>query len=952
MVESQLLHTPAPPLMLEREAELAALQAMLGAAQGGDGRLVVVEGNAGIGKTRLLAEARQRAEEADFEVLSARGGELEGEFAFGIVRQLFEVPLAAASAAERSELLAGAAGLCASLFASAPAASASGGAEGSFAMLHGLYWLAANFTARRPTLLVVDDLHWADEPSQRWLAYLAHRLDGLPLLLLLGMRPPAQATTPVLTTGLVADPAAVVIRPATLGKESADVLARVRLGAEPDAAFTAALHEASGGNPLYLVAVLDALCRNGTAPTVEEVSRVLDLGPQAIARTVAGTIARLPADAVELLRAAAIVGDQAALPLAAALARIDVAAALAAATVLVDADLLRRDNPLEFTHPIVRSAVLEGMTVGERVGAHRRAGEALLDGGASPEQAAGHLAQTVPAHDAFVSATLRRAAEQSMAQGAPEAAVAYLRRALEEPPAPEERLDVLHQLGIAQLNTSVAAGSDYLRRSLAELDDVAARPDVSLAYAQSLIMLGNQREAIDLIRSTSDAVRTRDPVLHWRLEGLLIIAAQYDPALYALAAERLGAVRRAETDRRVTSGLLLAACASEEARRGVSLGAAVDYAERALASGALEPEDEVFRMHALFTLTLAGKAEEAARAYAAAIAASRTQGNLNNVSVLHLFRGLLRTQRGELLAAEEDIDWSSDPAVGQSPLHAAYHHGYLADVLIERGELDAARDLVNRPLPECVEGHRIYLEYARGRLRLESGRPGEALAAFTVVGQIAEPLGIRNPAWVPWRSQAAIALHRLGRTNEARELARQELELARLWGAPRTVGISLRALGLIEEGETGQDLLRQAVELLAHSPARLEHARALIDLGATLRRANNRRDARQLLREGIDIAHRCGATPLVELANAELAATGAHARTILLCGLDALTASERRVAQMAAEDLSNKEIAQALFVTVKTVEQHLGRAYRKLDISSRRQLGAALAGPAAASAPA
>jgi DNA-binding CsgD family transcriptional regulator len=142
--------------------------------------------------------------------------------------------------------------------------------------------------------------------------------------------------------------------------------------------------------------------------------------------------------------------------------------------------------------------------------------------------------------------------------------------------------------------------------------------------------------------------------------------------------------------------------------------------------------------------------------------------------------------------------------------------------------------------------------------------------------------------------------------------------------------------------------LREAVAVLAHSPARLEYARALVDLGAALRRGNSRSEARQLLRQGLELAHRCGASALVKLANEELAATGAHARTILLTGLDALTASERRVAHMAAEDLSNKEIAQALFVTVKTVEQHLSRVYRKLDISSRRQLGDALGGPAEA----
>ena len=160
---------PPPSLLLEREAELAALEAMLGAARAGDGRLVVVEGSAGIGKTRLLAEVRALAQADELEVLSARGGELEGEFAFGIVRQLFEAPLAAASAELRAELLSGAAGLSGSLFASAPTPSGEA-AESSFAMLHGLYWLAANFASRMPTLIVVDDLHWADEPSLRWLA--------------------------------------------------------------------------------------------------------------------------------------------------------------------------------------------------------------------------------------------------------------------------------------------------------------------------------------------------------------------------------------------------------------------------------------------------------------------------------------------------------------------------------------------------------------------------------------------------------------------------------------------------------------------------------------------------------------------------------------------------------------------------------------------------------------
>src|SRR3954470_19695762 len=223
MATTHLPQTTAPSLMLERETELATLEALLAAARDDEGRLVVVEGSAGMGKTRLLAEARKLAELAEFEVLTARGGELEGEFAFGIVRQLFEAHLAAATDDVRAEMMSGAAGLSATLFMSAPTTASGDGAESSFAMLHGLYWLAANFASRGPVLLVVDDLHWADEPSLRWLAYLAHRLDGLPILLLAGTRPPEQANIPALVTEVLSDPAAIALRPGNLGRQSAAV---------------------------------------------------------------------------------------------------------------------------------------------------------------------------------------------------------------------------------------------------------------------------------------------------------------------------------------------------------------------------------------------------------------------------------------------------------------------------------------------------------------------------------------------------------------------------------------------------------------------------------------------------------------------------------------------------------------------------------------------------------
>ncbi len=329
-----------------------------------------------------------------------------------------------------------------------------------------------------------------------------------------------------------------------------------------------------------------------------------------------------------------------------------------------------------------------------------------------------------------------------------------------------------------------------------------------------------------------------------------------------------------------------------------------------------------------------------------AIELAQTHGDVLSLAILYLFRARLRAEVGDLRAAEEDLRPIERMAFQDAAVLQPYWAGYLAEVLLERGELAEAQRLVERPSAVAQRGHFLNFFRVRGLVAFRAGSPEQALTEFRAAGDLARSLRIENPAFTPWRSEAALALHRLDRWDEARELAHEELELSRTWGAPRTVGISLRALGLIEGGRTGEQLLRESVEVLADSPARLEYARALVDLGAALRRGNRRSEARQLLRQGLELAHRCGATALVALANEELAATGAHARTILLSGLDALTASERRVAHMAAEDLSNKEIAQALFVTVKTVEQHLGRVYRKLDISSRRQLGAALgAGP-------
>jgi DNA-binding CsgD family transcriptional regulator len=280
-----------------------------------------------------------------------------------------------------------------------------------------------------------------------------------------------------------------------------------------------------------------------------------------------------------------------------------------------------------------------------------------------------------------------------------------------------------------------------------------------------------------------------------------------------------------------------------------------------------------------------------------------------------------------------------------------YLAAILADALIEQGKLDEAAAALDRvglaaSLPE--DARLLFFPNIRARLRMLAGDLAGGLADTLEVGRHAEPLGGRNPAFLAWRSQAALALLQLGEQDEARRLVGEELELARAWRAPRALGAALRAAGLVEGGGRGLALLHEAVEVLTDSPAKLEQAKARTELGAALRRANRRSEAREQLRRAVELATICGATPLAARAETELRATGARPRRIALSGIESLTPSERRVAQRTAEGGTNREIAQALFVTPKTVEVHLSSVYRKLGISSRSQLPAVLAEPARA----
>ena len=947
-------------LLLEREAQVAALEALADAARHGGGRFVVIEGSAGIGKTRLLAEARAIAGSAGMRVLAARGGEFEGGFAYGIVRQLFEPLLASVSPDLRAELLSGPAALVEPLFGASPlAASQDASAEGSFALLHGLYWLAANVALQQPTLFAIDDLHWGDTPSLRWLLYLTRRLDGVPLLVAAASRPPeGESREPALVVELIADPEAAAIRPEPLGRASIVVLARESHGLEPDDAFCAAVETATGGNPLFVGAVLDAVAREGTSPTAEQVPRLLEIGAQGVSRVVGLRLARLQPEALALLRAASILGDGTELRQAAALADVNTSVLGAAAAALVRLDLIRREDPLEFFHPVVRSAVYETLDVVERDAAHRAAAELLLEAGAQPESAAGHLLRVAPQDDPFVVSTLRQAAERSLAQGAADAAVGYLSRALAEQIDPVARAEVLVELGFAERRTNGPAAADHLRAGLELLADRSRRCAVALELGRALWFTDRIAEALAVFeRALEEVDRERDPDFYELLLAELISSAWWVAQTYPIAEARIGELDLDALHGGLGSEMLLATMAHYEYRLGLRRERAIELAQRALVPGNLPASGSLAFIYAVTALRGSGLPDEAVSVFNEAVAQARRRGDVFNVAYMLMWRGQCQTDRGDLRAAVADLREAIDLSVAHGMLAAwPYNIGFLAHALLEQGEADeAARVIDQGDFPEQLpldQFHLVYVGLYRGRLRIETGSPERGVDDLLQVGETVRRLPFDNPSCVPWRGGAAEGLRLLDRKDEARALADEELALARRWGDPLAIGASLRVLGLVEGGTPGIRLLREAVEVLAGSDARLEHARALVDLGAALRRANRRTEARERLREGVDLARSVGALRLAGRANDEIAATGARPRKALQTGLDALTASERRVAQLAADGMSNKEIAQTLFVTIKTVEVHLSHAYRKLEISSRAQLDKALLTPAPSPAPA
>ncbi|WP_432824244.1 AAA family ATPase [Dactylosporangium sp. CA-092794] len=982
---------PDRPL-LERHDQLEALAAAATAAGAGSGRFVLVAGAAGLGKTRLLAEARRVAARAGFAVLSARGAELEREFGFGVVRQLAEPALSALDPRRRAALFAGAAAPAAAVLDTVGGAPAAG----DFASLHSLYWLVANACKGRPLALFCDDLHWADEASLRFLAYLLPRLDGLRLLVAGSARPGEPDAPRKLLDLISADDACRVLPLTPLSPPAGAEVLQALLPGTAHPAFLAACHAAAGGNPLLLRELAETVQLRGIAATAGNAERIAGLRTDAVGRRVRLWLDGLPDAGVRVARAVATLGGEATLATAAELAGVGLPAALAAVADLERADILRPlpadgtparfgdvtdleradiPRPLpadgasarggagagpeqggalpplpgggasgryEFVHPLVRTAVYEGMGLAGKADWHRRAARLLAAGGAPAERGAAHLLRIPADGDPESARTLRRAADGALGRGAPDAAVAYLERCLAEPAGREARLELLTRAGTASTLVDVGAGVAYLREALDLTAEPRPRAVIAYTLGRALSYTGRNDEALALLARAEGWVPAHDEELRRRLIATRVNMAMYFTRHGAPArAAELAALRDLPPHESAGGRMLDCVLAMHDGMAGDPGG--VPRAERGIGDGLLVREalgDAA--LHGGWATLLAADRPGAMGLLDAAVAAAHRTGSQFALTGVLTFRGMGWYWRGQLAEAEADLRGAIRAAeVAGIGAGRPFAGPYLMLTLIEQGRLDEAAATmrwigVPDPAPPIGPWY-LYLD-ARAALHHARERHADAAASALAAGESFARHGFDNPAFVPWRTRAALALHLLDRSAEARELAAESLRRARRWGAPRATGHALRVLGLLTGGPEGLDRLAEAAAILAPSPARLEHATALRDLGSALRRAGRRADARTHLAEALELAQVCGATVLARSARAELRAAGARAAGRDRSGPRVLTPSEYKVAGLAALGHSNRAIAQRLFVTPKTVEVHLSSVYRKLRVTDRRAM--------------
>jgi DNA-binding CsgD family transcriptional regulator len=887
---------------------------------------VTVSGIAGIGKTSLLDAASASAAARGWTVLRATGDELESEFAFGVVLQLLEPVVTTGP----DDLFDGPASLARPLLDSRGEPLPDDSAL--FSVLHGVYWFLANLAEQGPVALVVDDAHWADLASLRWLHYLAKRIEEHPVALVLGTRPvPAGPTGRVLASLA----AGTTVSP---GRLSADGVARLVRDERPDLVLDEAgrWHDLTGGVPLFVRELIRA------GDVLSSAQAAVDESLQ----TVRARLERLSPTARDLVAAAAVVGDGAPFWHAERVAGLG-SGEPTTRRELVDAAILDDATVVRFTHPAIREAVERSVPSTTAEHLHGAAAALLLDTAAAPEVVAHHLMASPPAGSPEAVEVLERAARRARFSGDPQQSAIWLRRALTEAPAEPARTRLLADLSVAEAAAGDDAWGDTLARSIHAMASCRDRAELRLRVARSLAFRGRLEPATEVLRTALDEAEGED-LGELRLELLASLAAtsRIDVSRRLHLDEELAAaLAGADLDHSPAARAVLSHLTYDRALSGAPSRDIQQMGRQAVLHPAVDDDevtDNPAAYQALLALHFADDAEGVERVLDRWFDVAARRAHETLFGLASNARCMLRLSEGLIADAVVDGQAAVETMRRERRVTLAGAAGNLALCHLERGRVDEALEVLR--LPEG-EGHwrssasYTHWLYCCGVVKLASG-DARGVDELREVVERQRALGAVNPATIPAPFALAQALASTC-PGDAWAVFEEADAVAERFGSPRSLAAAARTRAVLEPA-AAEAHLRRSESLVAHGPWGRERMQTRVALGELLLTRGDRDGARSPLRLALAEADAGGASRLADAARALLLATGARPRRAAVAGPAALTPTERSVALLAAGGSTNREIAAQRFVSVKAVEYQLANAYRKLGISARAQLAAAL----------
>ncbi|MEN3537592.1 AAA family ATPase [Microbispora sp. ZYX-F-249] len=911
--------------MVEREAELALLEALLAGAVMGRGRVALVDGAVATGKSMLLHTFAEQAIELGALAVSATGSPLERDMPLGVLRQLVEdAPL---MPQERERAL--------SLLDEGVRAVKAGDVDGrprlDAQLVSALCGVLLELSERCPLVLVVDDVHHADAASLLCLAYLARRLRLARIVAVFGHSDQARHTDTYFQTELLRQPHCRRVKLTRLSRSGVVAMVARQVGREPAERLADEWYAHSGGNPLLVTALAEDYAE--LARSAQQQPPAAVVAGEQYGRAVLACLDRGDPRTARVARGLAVLGDPGSLDRLLGIPATDVSRDLHALTATGLTSLGT------FRHEAARQAVVAAMDAEERAELHRRAAELSYGAGASPGVVARHLLEAGRVDAPWGVDVLQEAARSALRAGQVDTAVGYLRLASQVCADETRRAKIMTLLVRAEWRINPAAPAGRLAQLAEAMHRGSLRGSDAVVLARALLWHGRVDDARDVLDQVHELGGSADPeTLAELLVARLWLRAAYPPFLAGLreapGEAGLAGIVSVSASRRLESALALAEVLAQGPREEHA-----DAVERILEGSGLEEMSLDTIENSLLTLVYAGRSDRAVPwcdLFAAEATARQAPSRRARLAAI---RAEIAVRRGDMPAAERHArsalkiipvsGWGV--AVG-GPL------GVLILALTAMGRYEAVREALDVPVPDAMFQTRYGLHYlhARGRHSLATGYPALALRDFQRCGDLMREWNLDTPGLIPWRAEAAEACLRMGQVEEAGELARAQLD-GGVPDDPRGRGVALRVLAATLAPAARPPLLRQATGCLQAAGDAYELGRALADLVETYEALGEYRRARTVSARVRAVAAECGA-PAPDAAPSPAGDAEVAPRPPAAEPVGALSDAERRVASLAAAGYTNREIATRLYITVSTVEQHLTRTYRKLGITRRADL--------------